>query len=168
MLSVLTIIDKLIKRKQIKNGFKRNDRIYIKQKTLKDYSILKYKTGSTMHESADIHRTMMDIVDEGDTKIVFDGEWKQRKPVEFELDSLPEKAKIVYASLLGSIEQNLPTNMLCYKDCYLIVTREDVLHIKERFQKINYLIEGVELKDFKEFMDKVNNHENFYQTIVTA
>lgn len=100
--------------------------------------------------------------------MVFDGELQKRELKHFDLTDLSEATKRHCYKFFDAIENSLPTNMLYYKDCYLIVTEEDVAFIKERFQQINYLIEDVELEDFKKFMNKVNDHENFYQTIVTA
>lgn len=168
MLGVLKIIGKLLRQREIKNGFKRNKYICMQKNTLQDYSILRYKTGSTVQESADIHLTMLNIVDKYDIKIIFDGKLHKRELNHFDLTDLSEGAKRQCHKFFSAIENSLPTNMVYYKDCYLIVLEENAIEIKELFQKVNYPIEDVEMEDFKKYMNKVNDHENFYQTIVTA
>lgn len=162
---VTGIMEKLKRAIHTKNRFKEPLIYHPENRTVVNYKVLKYKTGSGIESAMKIQGTLEKLVARYKMHLVLDSKWQRRELEHFDITDLSEETKKLCYKFFTAIEDSLPHSMTHYKDCYLVVLEEDMLAIRKLFEEMEYPIEDVELEDFKKFLDRSNNHTDYYQSI---
>ena len=153
-MSIINLIIRTILGRNIRN--RKFDGVFCmpKEKTNQiELQVFKCRTAPNIYISKEIDSALMNFVSKGyQLKIVLDGELKER-----DLSDIFGFSKCIidkYEKYLIKLKEFLPSQERSYRDCYLVVHKENKNKILNEFMAISYPLIAVTNDDFYKYMEK--------------
>lgn len=116
-----------------------------------EIQVFKYRSAPNIDKSMQIDNALKSFVLKGhQLRIVLDGELKERDLSE--IFSLSEPIVDKYREYFVELKELLPSQMCSYRDCYLVLHKENTDDIINEFTFISYPLTEVENDTFNEYM----------------
>lgn len=115
--------------------------------------VFKYRTAPNINKSMEIHNALTNFVSKGhQLKIILDGKLNERDLSE--IFCLPEPIVDKYREYLIELKELLPLEVCSYRDCYLVLRKENTEDIINEFMAISYPLTEVDNDTFNDYIEK--------------